>query len=212
MPARCLKVDLHMLLDCIFELIHQGLCKGSLWKPRWLRLRRPAPILKPNPMSSHSACSSREFCMTCAAPRDKGRMECPDGGEAGEAGRRLQEGGRERVEIQGLAVKGNGRRRGHTAVPVCMWGGFSSSTTSPTLGHWPLCRIHIKNSGPVKMTLETNPVTSSALEWPLVDVAGTVCHFQKLPVERRRCVRESIFEWVQVAIVGEAAQLVCTEE
>ncbi|KAK5921377.1 hypothetical protein CgunFtcFv8_025086 [Champsocephalus gunnari] len=41
-----------------------------------------APVLKPNPMSSHSACSSREFCMTCAAPRDKGRIGCccPHGG------------------------------------------------------------------------------------------------------------------------------------
>lgn len=70
-------------------------------------MRRPAPILQINPMSSHSACSSREFCMTCAAPRDKGRMGfcCPDG-EAVEwavvvvlGGRGLlQEGGRDRVE------------------------------------------------------------------------------------------------------------------
>lgn len=89
----------------IFQLC-LGLCKCWLWrqrhmrrrKPHWLGLRRPAPILKPNPMSSHSACSSREFCMTCAAPRDKGRMGfcCPDGGAVGGL---LQEGGRERVEI-----------------------------------------------------------------------------------------------------------------
>lgn len=37
---------------------------------------QPTRISKPNPMSSHSACTSREFCMTCAATRDKGRMGC----------------------------------------------------------------------------------------------------------------------------------------
>lgn len=54
-------------------------------KPPQLPLRHPAPILKPNPMRSHSACSSREFCMTCAAPRDKGRIGrcCPHGEAAG---------------------------------------------------------------------------------------------------------------------------------
>lgn len=28
----------------------------------------------------------------------------------------------------------------------------SSPSTSPALGHWPRCKIHIKNSSPVKMT------------------------------------------------------------
>lgn len=45
-------------------------------KPHQLIRRHPARILKPNPMSSHSACSSREFCMTYAAPRDKGWPGC----------------------------------------------------------------------------------------------------------------------------------------
>lgn len=72
---------------------------------------------------------------------------------------------------------GNGRR-GDILRPLCACVGESHHpATSPALGHWPLCRIHIKNSGPVKMTPETNPVTSSALKWPLVDMARTVCHF-----------------------------------
>lgn len=56
-------------------------------KPHQLIWRHPAPILNPNPMSSHSACSSREFCMTYAAPRDKGWTGCccPHG-EVGEVG------------------------------------------------------------------------------------------------------------------------------
>lgn len=120
-------------------------------KPHRLSLRHPAPILRPNPMSSHSACSSREFCMTCAAPRDKGRMGCwcPHGEAGGVGG--LQGGGRERVESWGL-VLGKGAERAHTKASICMCGGISSSTTSPALGHWPLCRIHIKNSSSVKMT------------------------------------------------------------
>ena len=69
-------------------------------------------------------------------------------------------------------------RRGDILRPLCACVGESHHpATSPALGHWPLCRIHIKNSGPVKMTPETNPVTSSALKWPLVDMARTVCHF-----------------------------------
>lgn len=97
-------------------------------KPHRRSRRHPAPILKPNPMSSHSACSSREFCMTYAAPRDKGGMGCccPHG----------------KMGVECVCTKAS----------VCMYGGVSSSTTSPALGHWPLCKINIKNSGSVKMT------------------------------------------------------------
>lgn len=63
----------------------------------------------------------------------------------------LQGGRRVRVENWSLAV-GKGAERGHTQASVCMCGGVSSPTTSPALGHWPLCRIHIKYSCPVKMT------------------------------------------------------------
>lgn len=100
-------------------------------KPHRLFLRSRAPILKPNPMSSHSACSSREFCMTCAAPRDKGRMGCccPHGEAGG-----LQGGGREWVGSWDMVV-GKGAEWGHTKASVCMCGGVSSSTTSPALGH-----------------------------------------------------------------------------
>lgn len=68
-------------------------------------------------MSSHSACSSREFCMTCAAPKNKGRMRCPDG-EAVEWVNRKG----------GVTQEGGVGRRGHTEAPVCMCGGVSSSS------------------------------------------------------------------------------------
>lgn len=55
----------------------------------------------------------------------------------------LQEGGREGVgEELGLDC---GERGKGGAVS-------SSPSTSPALGHWPRCKIHIKNSSPVKMT------------------------------------------------------------
>jgi len=70
----------------------------------------PAPVLKPNPMSSHSACSSREFCMTCAAPSDKGRMGCGcPHGEAGAGGGRWGGGG---VRVLQGGGGGMGVRRG----------------------------------------------------------------------------------------------------
>lgn len=105
-------------------------------KKRHMRRRKPhrpfseAPCL--NPMSSHSACSSREFCMTCTAPRDKGWMGCccPHR-EVGvdcavcvcglRGGGWSQWGRREWVE-EGMVV-GKGVERG-------VWG-VSSSTTSP---------------------------------------------------------------------------------
>lgn len=81
-------------------------------KPHRRSLRHPAPILKPNPMSSHSACSSREFCMTCAAPRDKGRdgVSSWRGGWRGWGGV-LQGGGRDRVESWGMVVGERGGER-----------------------------------------------------------------------------------------------------
>lgn len=140
---------------------------------------------------THTACSSREFCMTCAAPRDKGRMGCccPHGEAGGVGGKSVCVWGGCYKTVGGnrwsarLRLWRKGRSGDVLKASVSVCGGVSSSTTSPALGHWPLCRIHIKNSSPVKMTPETNPVTSSALKWPLVDKARTVCHFG-LPVGR----------------------------
>lgn len=159
-------------------------------KPHWLCLRRPAPIWKPNPMSSHSACSSREFCMTCAAPRDKGRMGCccPDG-EAGGVG---LVGGYKKVGGNGWRVRvwlwGKGRRR-DILRPLCACVGESHHPpTLPPSDTDLFVGFILKTPALWRWPPETNPVTSSALKWPLVDMARTVCH-SKLPVERWWCVR-----------------------
>lgn len=105
--------------------------------------RHPARVSVPNPMRSHSVRSCCEFCMTCAAPRDEEWTGRCLQGEAGQP--------RDILRPQCAFVE----------VGVDLIIGLFSR-----LRHWPLCKVCIKNSGPVK-TEPPLPSTNPGC-WPLV--------------------------------------------